>query len=54
MGLYPEERPGQGPSRDPGSRLILCPLPWPEMMRDCSLELLWKLVELTGFEPVTS
>ena len=28
VGIYPEERPGEGPSRDEKNNLILCPLPY--------------------------
>jgi hypothetical protein len=28
IGLYPEERPGEGPKRDEATNLILCPLPY--------------------------
>lgn len=54
IGLYPEERPGEGPKRDAGANLILCPLPYSgEFMQlfGAAFQIVKQIVAAKGKQP---
>jgi hypothetical protein len=54
IGLFPEERPGQGPERDEAKNLILCPLPYSgEFMQlfGASFQIVKQIVAAKGQQP---